>query len=152
MDPIAIPMITAAGRGFAFADLYAIGLIFCAVALFAAIGALSHQGDRAFSASIIYLGLGAGAALAIELIGLNWLEPVEDAELIERVRKAVRSATAKGGEPAPPGAAEAVCEDDSGMRALSLRPEEPCRAVVPDEGKKWRPTPRGNGAERLSGT
>ena len=85
MDPIAIPMITAAGRGFAFADLYAIGLIFCAVALFAAIGALSHQGDRAFSASIIYLGLGAGAALAIELIGLNWLEPVEDAELIERV-------------------------------------------------------------------
>ena len=85
MDPIAIPIITAAGRGFAFADLYAIGLIFCGVALFAAIGALSHQGDRAFSASIIYLGLGAGAALAIELIGLNWLEPVEDAELIERV-------------------------------------------------------------------
>ena len=61
----------AAERGFAFADLYAIGLVFCAIALFAAIGALSHQGDRAFSASIIYLGLGAVAALAIELIGLE---------------------------------------------------------------------------------
>jgi len=75
----------AAERGFAFADLYAIGLVFCAIALFAAIGALSHQGDRAFSASIIYLGLGAVAALAIELIGIDWLKPVEDAELIERI-------------------------------------------------------------------
>ena len=83
-------IVTAAERGFAFADLYAIGLVFCAIALFAAIGALSHQGNRAFSASIIYLGLGAVAALAIELIGLDWLKPIEDAELIERISERLR--------------------------------------------------------------
>ena len=53
----------AAERGFSFADPYVIALLFCAVAVFAAIGALSHQHERAFSASIIYLGLGAGAAI-----------------------------------------------------------------------------------------
>ena len=62
-----------------------VGLAFCAVAIFAAIGALSHQRDRAFSASIIYLGLGALAALGIELLDIGWIEPVEDAELIERI-------------------------------------------------------------------
>jgi NhaP-type Na+/H+ or K+/H+ antiporter len=85
MEPSSLPITLAAERGFAFADLYAIGLVFCAFALFAAIGALSHQRDRAFSASIIYLGLGALAALAVELFGLNWLEPIEDARLIERI-------------------------------------------------------------------
>ena len=75
----------AASRGFSFADLYPIGLVFCAIAIFAAIGALSHQRERAFSASIIYLGLGVLAALAIELLGLHWIRPIEDAELIEHV-------------------------------------------------------------------
>ena len=63
----------AAGRGWSFADLYVIGLVFCAIAIFTAIGALSHQGDRAFSASIIDLGLGALAAVAIEVLDLSWI-------------------------------------------------------------------------------
>ena len=48
----------AADTGFSFGDTYAIGLLFLGLAVFAAIGALSHQRERAFSASLIYLGLG----------------------------------------------------------------------------------------------
>ena len=78
-------LIIAAARGFSFADLYPIGLVFCAFALMAAIGALSHQRERAFSASIIYLGLGLLAAVAVEVFGLGWIDPVDDAELLERL-------------------------------------------------------------------
>ena len=74
-----------ADRGFSFADPYAIALVFAGVALFAAIGALSHQGERAFSASLIYLGLGLGAAVIIEVLGVPWISPLRDAALIEHV-------------------------------------------------------------------
>ncbi len=60
-------------------------LLFLGVAVFAAIGALSHQHERAFSASLIYLGLGLAAAVAVELIGVAWIDPVADAKLIERL-------------------------------------------------------------------
>ncbi len=75
----------AAERGFSFADPYVIALLFCAVAVFAAIGALSHQHERAFSASIIYLGLGAGAAIVVQLVDISWIDPIEDASLIEHL-------------------------------------------------------------------
>ena len=75
----------AAEKGFSFADPYALALLFCGVAVFAAIGALSHERERAFSASIIYLGLGLGAAVLIELLGIGWLEPIADAGLVEHV-------------------------------------------------------------------
>jgi NhaP-type Na+/H+ or K+/H+ antiporter len=55
------------------------------VAVFAAVGAMSHEHERAFSASLIYLGLGALAALAIQLLDVKWLEPLGDAKLIEHV-------------------------------------------------------------------
>ncbi len=74
-----------ADRGFSFADPYAIALVFAGVALFAAIGALSHQRERAFSASLIYLGLGLGAAVIIEVLGVPWISPLRDAALIEHV-------------------------------------------------------------------
>jgi len=74
-----------ADRGFSFADPYAIALVFAGVALFAAIGALSHQGERAFSASLIYLGLGLGAAVIIEVLGVPWISPLRDATLIEHI-------------------------------------------------------------------
>lgn len=51
--------------------------------MFAAIGALSHERERAFSASIIYLGLGAAAAVVITLTGIQWVDPLEDYKLIE---------------------------------------------------------------------
>ena len=75
----------AAERGFSFADPLAIGLVFCGLAVFAAIGALSHEHERAFSASIIYLGLGTAAAVVIQLAGINWVDPLSDESLIEHL-------------------------------------------------------------------
>lgn len=75
----------AAAPGFHFGDLYALALLFLGVAVFAAIGALSHQHERAFSASLIYLGLGLVAALAVGALDIRWLKPVEDAAVIERI-------------------------------------------------------------------
>lgn len=75
---------TAAAPGFDFADPYAIGLAFTGIAVFAAIGALSHEADRAFSASLIYLLLGLAAAAGIELLGVSWIDPIADAEVFER--------------------------------------------------------------------
>ena len=45
--------ILAAEPGFSFADGYALTLVFAGVALFVAVGALSHQHERAFSAAVI---------------------------------------------------------------------------------------------------
>ncbi len=78
-------LVLGAERGFSFADPYAIGLAFAGVAVFAAVGALSHQRERAFSASLIYLGLGVAAATMIELLGVRWIDPLQDATLIEHL-------------------------------------------------------------------
>src|SRR5687767_13195121 len=78
-------LLVAAERGFSFADAYPIGLLFGGFAVLAAIGALSHQHERAFSASLIYLGLGSGAAVVIGLSGIGWLDPIEDATLVEKL-------------------------------------------------------------------
>ena len=74
-----------ADPGFSGGETYAIGLLFLGLALFAAVGALSHQRERAFSAALIYLGLGVAAAAIIGLGGIRWVDPVDDALLIERV-------------------------------------------------------------------
>lgn len=80
-----IGLLLAAGTGFTFADTFAIGLLFVGVAVFAAVGAMSHEHERAFSASLIYLGLGALAALAIRLFGVPWLDPFRDAKVIRHI-------------------------------------------------------------------
>lgn len=78
-------LLIAAERGLAPGDTYAVALLFVGVAVAAAIGALSHERERAFSASLVYLALGILAALAIEVLGIGWVDPVADAELIERI-------------------------------------------------------------------
>lgn len=78
-------LLLGADRGFAFADPYAIAIAFAGVAMFAAVGALSHQRERAFSASLIYLVLGLFAATIIDVLGVRWIDPVEDARAIERL-------------------------------------------------------------------
>src|SRR5918998_2515982 len=75
----------AADRGFSFADPYAIALAFAGVAVFAAVGALSHERERAFSASLIYLALGVGAATIIDVLGVRWIDPLDDAVAIEHL-------------------------------------------------------------------
>lgn len=76
-------LVLAAGPGFSFADPYAIGIAFIGIAVFAAIGALSHQEDRAFSASLIYLMLGLAAAVGIDVLDVGWLDPLADAAVYE---------------------------------------------------------------------
>jgi len=78
-------LLLAAERGFAFADPYAIALAFAGIAVFAAVGALSHQGERAFSASLIYLVLGLVAATIIDVLEVRWIDPVSDAQVIEHL-------------------------------------------------------------------
>jgi hypothetical protein len=68
-------VLLAADKGFSFADPYALILAFTGFAVFAAIGALSHQHERAFSASVIYLGLGLLGAAGINAAGVTWLDP-----------------------------------------------------------------------------
>jgi len=80
-----LPGLLAADTGFSFADPFAVGLLFVGVAVFAAVGALSHQHERAFSASLIYLVLGCAAAAAIQLSDVGWFEPVADASLVEHL-------------------------------------------------------------------
>ena len=53
--------------------------------MFAAVGAMSHEHERAFSASLIYLGLGAVAALVIQVFDVRWLDPLGDAKVVEHV-------------------------------------------------------------------
>ena len=74
-----------ADRGFSFADPYAIALAFGGVAVFAAVGALSHQRERAFSASLVYLVFGLAAATIVELLGVRWIDPFDDTRVIERL-------------------------------------------------------------------
>ena len=75
----------ASGLGLSFGDPYALGLLFLGVVFCAGIAALSHQHERAFSASIIYLLLGLAASFGIHLLGGRRIDPIADAELVERV-------------------------------------------------------------------
>lgn len=75
----------AASRGFSFAEPYAIGMLMAGVAVFAGLGALSRQKGRPFSASLIYLVLGLGAAAVLGMAQVPWLDPTDDAPLLEKV-------------------------------------------------------------------
>jgi NhaP-type Na+/H+ or K+/H+ antiporter len=75
----------AADTGFTFADTFPIGLLFVGLAVFAAVAAMSHEHERAFSAALIYLGLGAVAAAAIQVLDVAWLDPFEDAKVVEHI-------------------------------------------------------------------
>jgi sodium/hydrogen antiporter len=49
------------------------------------VGALSHERERAFSASLIYLGLGVVAAAGLVALDVSWLDPVRDAGFVAHV-------------------------------------------------------------------
>ena len=75
----------AAGPGLSLGDPYALGLLFLGVVFCAGIAALSHQHEQAFSASIIYLLLGLVAGVGIHLLDGRRIDPIEDAELVQRI-------------------------------------------------------------------
>ena len=78
-------MVFAFSIGFDFGDRYALVLGFVGIAVLAAIGALSHQHRKAFSAALIYLGLGLFAAALLHWGEANWLDPFEDASTLKHV-------------------------------------------------------------------
>src|SRR5829696_3670256 len=75
----------AASEGFSFGEAYPIGLLLAGIAVMAAVGALSHQHAHAFSASVIYLLMGLGAALIITGLDIAWLRPADDHTFLEHV-------------------------------------------------------------------
>ena len=72
-------------EGFHAGDLYVLGLLGVGMALAAGIAALSHQRERAFSAALIYVLLGALAALAMSILDVSPIDPLSDHGLIERL-------------------------------------------------------------------
>jgi len=79
MAPVASELGLSAG------DPYFIGLFCAGLAFLVAIAALSYQSERAFSAAVIYLGLGLIAGVGLFVLGVEPLDPIEDAELVSRV-------------------------------------------------------------------
>jgi sodium/hydrogen antiporter len=76
---------SAVAEGLSFGEPFYLALLVAGLAVMAAVGALSHQHAHAFSASVIYLAIGLGAALIVEALGVEWLEPGEDHKLLERL-------------------------------------------------------------------
>jgi NhaP-type Na+/H+ or K+/H+ antiporter len=72
-------------EGFDLGGLYVLGLLGLGVALFVAVGALSHQHERAFSAAVFYIVLGAVGAVALSLLDVRPFDPVRDHTLVERL-------------------------------------------------------------------
>jgi NhaP-type Na+/H+ or K+/H+ antiporter len=77
--------VIAAGPGFAGGEPYAAVQLFIGLVVFAAVLALSRQGNRAFSPAMVYLLLGAAAAGLARALGVDWLDPVDDSQTIERI-------------------------------------------------------------------
>jgi len=75
---------TGAARGFEFADPYAAALLAAGLTLLIAVVALSQQRERAFSAAVLYLLIGAGISIALQAGGEELLDPLQDHDVIER--------------------------------------------------------------------
>ncbi len=71
--------------GLDLGDSWALGSLFLGLAVLVAIVALTHQRSRAFSPSVVYLGLGAAGAAGAALLDLGWLDLIDDADAVERL-------------------------------------------------------------------
>ena len=81
--PLHLPA-QAAEPGFHLGDIYAVGLFAGGIALLFALVALSRERDRAFSSAIVYLLMGAVLSIALQACGVGLLDPLADAQLLER--------------------------------------------------------------------
>jgi sodium/hydrogen antiporter len=77
--------VLALAEGFHLGGLYVLGLLGLGVALFVAVGALSHQHEKAFSAAVFYIALGAVGAAVLSLLDVRPFDPVRDHALVERL-------------------------------------------------------------------
>lgn len=77
--------VLALSPGWHLGDLYALGLAVLGVALLVGVLALTHEGERAFSASVVYLALGAIGAVALSLLDVKPLDPEADDVLVARL-------------------------------------------------------------------
>jgi NhaP-type Na+/H+ or K+/H+ antiporter len=75
----------AASEGFSFAEPYAIGIAFGGLVLFTAIWTLSSHQRQFFSPAAVYLVLGALASAGLHVLGVDLIDPIEQADLIERL-------------------------------------------------------------------
>jgi sodium/hydrogen antiporter len=76
--------VSAAAPGIHFGDIYAVALLAGGLALFLAVIALSREQDRAFSSAIVYLLMGAALSICLQALGVDLIEPLADAEIVER--------------------------------------------------------------------
>ena len=60
--------VLALSEGLHFGGGYMLALAGLGIAVLVAVGALSHEDERAFSAAVFYIGLGALAAVALWLL------------------------------------------------------------------------------------
>ena len=85
MTPVTEPLL-AASRGFDPGGIYAVIFLFAGLALFVAIVTRSRHEEWEITTSVVYLALGALAAVGLALLGVPPLEPLAgDGQLIERL-------------------------------------------------------------------
>jgi len=71
--------------GFEPGGAFPVLLVFLGFVLLAAARALTVEEESHFSASVVYLALGLAAAGVIHALGIRWIDPFEDAHLIEHL-------------------------------------------------------------------
>ncbi len=80
----AVSVVVALAPGWHLGGLYAVGLACAGIAVLIAAAAMSHDHERAFSAAVVYVALGAIGAVALALLGVRPLDPLRDHALLER--------------------------------------------------------------------
>jgi sodium/hydrogen antiporter len=75
----------AAGPGFEPISAFSALVVFLGFVLLAAGRALTLEEETPYSVSVVYLGLGLAAAGVIGVLELDWIDPFEDASLIEHL-------------------------------------------------------------------
>ena len=71
--------------GWHLGDLYTLALLAVGVVVLVGAAAMSHQNERAFSASVFYVALGGLGAVALALLDVHPLDPEHDHQLLERL-------------------------------------------------------------------
>jgi len=69
-------VVVALASGWDVAEPFAIGVLFAGAVVFVAIGALSHEHERAWSATVVYLALGVLAAAGLRVLDVAPLDPL----------------------------------------------------------------------------